>query len=86
MTDRIEVSEKFHGVDAVAEALDVTPTTIRRLIARGELQAVRVGRVLRVSQSSFNAFVKRGRGAPKPASESVPEIDWSPVFPREVEA
>jgi excisionase family DNA binding protein len=45
---------------AVAEQLDCSHMTVRRLIARGELTAVRVGRALRVTEESLAQFVRRG--------------------------
>ena len=47
------------SVDEAAEALRVSTKTVRRLIARGELSAVRVGRQLRISQDGFFAYLRR---------------------------
>lgn len=41
-----------------AEQLAVSERTVRRLIARGDLPAVRVGRTVRVSQDALDAFIK----------------------------
>lgn len=43
----------------VAERLSVTGRTVRAMIARGDLAAVRVGRLLRVTPESVEAFLKR---------------------------
>ena len=43
----------------VAEALRVSPETIRNLIARGELSACRIGRVYRVPRESVEQLVER---------------------------
>jgi len=44
----------YFDIPQSAEALKVSPKTIRRLIARGELPAVRVGqRQIRIKQSDL---------------------------------
>lgn len=59
-----EVSENLYSVRQVAETLGVHPETIRRLIHDGRLDAVRVGRVLRVDSQSLAGFVARQRVKP----------------------
>ena len=48
----------------VASRLGVHPETIRRLIHDGRLEAVRVGRVLRVDSRAVEGFVARQRVKP----------------------
>jgi excisionase family DNA binding protein len=43
-----------------ARRLEVSPMTIRRLLARGALTRVRVGRSVRVLASSVSALAERG--------------------------
>jgi excisionase family DNA binding protein len=45
------------SVDEAALALGVCPKTVRALIARRELRAVRIGRRVLVSVSTLQAFV-----------------------------
>lgn len=59
-----EVSENLYSVRQVAETLGVHPETIRRLIHDGRLDAVRIGRVLRVDSQSLAGFVARQRVKP----------------------
>jgi excisionase family DNA binding protein len=47
----------------VAAALRVSKSTVKRLIARGELPVVRFGRSVRISVSELEGFVARSRGA-----------------------
>jgi excisionase family DNA binding protein len=55
---------KFHRVDEVADRLGVIPDTVRRLIASGELRAVRLGRrMLRVDPEDFERFLRERRTA-----------------------
>jgi excisionase family DNA binding protein len=59
-----DVSESLYSVRQVADTLGVHPETIRRLIHDGRLDAVRVGRVLRVEANTLAAFVARQRVKP----------------------
>jgi excisionase family DNA binding protein len=52
------------SVREVAEQLGVHPETIRRLIHDGRLDAVRVGRVLRVHREALDSFLARQRVKP----------------------
>ena len=58
------VSENLYSVRQVADTLGVHPETIRRLIHDGRLEAVRIGRVLRVDGNSLAGFVARQRVKP----------------------
>ena len=49
-------------VDQVAEGLGVSPKTVRRLIAKGELVACRLGRSIRVHPDDLAAYIGRCRG------------------------
>jgi excisionase family DNA binding protein len=48
-------------IPAVARRLDVCDKTVRRLIARGELRAHRIGRLLRVSEEELRRFIDDDR-------------------------
>jgi excisionase family DNA binding protein len=52
------------SVREVADRLGVHPETIRRLIHDGRLEAIRVGRVLRVEARSLEGFLARQRVKP----------------------
>jgi excisionase family DNA binding protein len=54
----------LYSVRDVADRLGVHPETIRRLIHDGRLDAVRVGRVLRVDGRAVAGFVDRQRVKP----------------------
>jgi excisionase family DNA binding protein len=63
---------------AAAEALSVSPRTVRRLLDAGDLASVRIGRALRVSAVSVRAFVERAqdqsvalRGLPKSTERAI---------------
>jgi excisionase family DNA binding protein len=49
---------RYLKIQDLARAASVNPFTIRRAIARGDLDAVRVGRCLRVSEEAFERFIK----------------------------
>jgi excisionase family DNA binding protein len=44
-------------LDAAAEALSVSPRTVRRLLDAGEFGRVKIGRAVRVSAASLQAYV-----------------------------
>lgn len=52
------------SVRDVADQLGVHPETVRRLIHDGRLDAVRVGRVLRIHREAVNRFLARQRIRP----------------------
>ena len=52
------------SVRDVAGQLGVHPETVRRLIHNGSLEAVRVGRVLRVPPAALAGFLQRQRIKP----------------------
>ena len=56
--------ERVLRVSEVAEHLDCNPHLVYRLIHRGELRAVRVGRLIRVPLSALNEYLA---GAPASA-------------------
>jgi excisionase family DNA binding protein len=59
-----EQPESLVSVRDVADQLGVHPETIRRLIHDGRLDAVRVGRVLRVHREAVEKFLARQRVKP----------------------
>jgi excisionase family DNA binding protein len=52
------------SVREVADQLGVHPETVRRLIHDGRLDAVRIGRVLRVHRKAVDSFLARQRVKP----------------------
>jgi excisionase family DNA binding protein len=48
---------KYYTIKAVAEALDVSPRTIRRWIAKGNLIVHRVDGVVRIAEADLRAFL-----------------------------
>lgn len=49
----------FINTGTIADDLAVTTQTVRNLVARGELPAVRVGRQLRIRRDDYAAFLGR---------------------------
>jgi excisionase family DNA binding protein len=61
----VEVNDTaLYTVREVASRLGVHPETVRRLIHDGRLDAVRVGRVLRVDSTSLHGFLVNQRVKP----------------------
>jgi excisionase family DNA binding protein len=59
-----ESRDGLYSVRQVAHQLGVHPETIRRLIHDGRLEAVRVGRVLRIDPHAVQGFLDRQRVKP----------------------
>ena len=59
-----EEPEGLVSVRDVAAQLGVHPETVRRLIHDGRLDAVRVGRVLRIHRGAVESFLARQRVKP----------------------
>ena len=57
-------AKRLYSVRQVADQLGVHPETVRRLIHDGRLDAVRVGRVLRVHRAAVDGFLARQRVKP----------------------
>ena len=61
----VDIDDKaLYTVRDVASRLGVHPETVRRLIHDGRLDAVRVGRVLRVEFDSLQGFLLKQRVKP----------------------
>jgi excisionase family DNA binding protein len=54
---------KYYTINAVADALDVSPRTVRRWITSGDLIAHRSGSVVRIASSDLRAFLAAHREA-----------------------
>ena len=52
---------KLRTIDQTAEIFDVSPRTVRRLIASGELSAHYLGRLVRISDADIAAFLAANR-------------------------
>ncbi len=52
------VSAKYYEPNEVGAMFGVTGTTIRNMIHRGEIKAVRVGRMLRISEEEVEKIPK----------------------------
>ena len=55
-------SEEYMSLEEVSEMLGVTYQLIYRLVRSGELPAVRLGKLYRVSRSDLDAYLERSKG------------------------
>lgn len=61
-TDRNRATlERWYSVKEVADALGVSVATVRRLVKRGKLGAVRTGHLWRIPESSLTEFRETNR-------------------------
>jgi excisionase family DNA binding protein len=51
---------KFYSIPQVANLLEVSPLTIRRLIWKGKLESVKVGKSIRVSNEQLDSYINKG--------------------------
>ena len=49
---------KFYTIPETAQALNVTPQTVRAYIKQGKLKGVRVGRPILITENKLRAFLK----------------------------
>jgi len=57
----IEPNKKFLTLEEIAEVMGVNYQLIYKLVRTGELRSVKVGRVYRVSQADFSAWLEQSR-------------------------
>lgn len=54
------MNEKLLRVSEAAERLSLRPGTIRKLLAQKRIQAVRIGRAVRIREADIDAVVRLG--------------------------
>lgn len=59
---------EYLTVDEVAAKLRVTPKTVRRWCAAGQLKALRAGRPWRITPADLDAFMQAQQGEPQKQS------------------
>jgi excisionase family DNA binding protein len=64
MNPRTETIGRLRGVAEVAALLRVSQRTIRRLVTRGELPCIRVGRQLRFREQDIGLYLNSSRTRP----------------------
>jgi excisionase family DNA binding protein len=58
------MTKRFHTPEEVAELLRVSPAAIQRLLRRGELPGVRIGKAWRVEDADLQRWLRRRRWPP----------------------
>ena len=51
---------KFYTIQETAEALRVTPQTVRAYIKRGKLKGQRIGRPILITENNLKEFLQEG--------------------------
>lgn len=70
-TTQTEQDEQLLKVPQVAEQLAIVPFQVRRLIWKGELPCVRIGRAVRVKRQDLRAFIEERTERPTAAKDAV---------------
>ena len=52
---------KFYTVPEIAEILNVDPRTVRTLIQKNELIALKVGSEYRIDEADFQEFIRKNK-------------------------
>lgn len=53
--------ETFYTIREIADVLRINPRTVRKMIAEGQIEAIKVRDEYRIRQSALNAFIRKGR-------------------------
>jgi excisionase family DNA binding protein len=53
---------KFYTIPETAEALNVTPQTVRAYIKQGKLKGQRIGRPILITENNLKEFLNQSRG------------------------
>jgi putative molybdopterin biosynthesis protein len=56
------MSNKFLQISQVSDLLEISETTTRRLVKKGVLPAIRVGRQIRIDEKRFQEWLDSGGG------------------------
>lgn len=60
-TREVASGAKYYRVETIAEKLDLSPRSVRRLIDSGQLQAIKVGGSVRVSDDELQRLLLASR-------------------------
>ncbi len=58
------MNNSFLQISQVSDLLEISDTTTRRLVKKGVLPAIRVGRQIRIDQRRFQEWLDGGGGGP----------------------
>jgi len=53
------MSDSFYSLEDVARILQISVATVRKLVANGDIPAIRIGKQWRVTREAFEAYVAR---------------------------
>jgi len=57
--------ETFYTIKEIADRLRVNPRTVRKMIAEGEIEAIKVRDEYRISQGALDDFMRRKQIKPR---------------------
>jgi excisionase family DNA binding protein len=56
------MAEKYYSPEEMAEQFNLKPATVRKWIRQGQLKAIKLGGLWRISEEELQRFVKAGQG------------------------
>jgi excisionase family DNA binding protein len=75
---------KLYSISETAEYLKISPRTVLRLVAKGELPKVQAGRAVRITEDALREFIsKQSEPAIKPAKPRTSPAGATPELDRE---
>jgi excisionase family DNA binding protein len=81
------LSERDPSIETAADLLDVSKKTIRRIIANGDVDAYKLGGLVKIRRSSLARYVIRCRAIPvKLAPDPAPKPKRPVGRPKKIEA
>jgi excisionase family DNA binding protein len=63
---RPAVSQDLHRIPEVAAGLDVSMSTVRRLVHYGHLEGILIGKSLRITDRSYRRLIEHGTSRRRP--------------------
>jgi excisionase family DNA binding protein len=53
--------EQYYSVEDVARMLQISVSKIRQLVKSGELESVRIGKQIRITETALNSYISKQR-------------------------
>ncbi|MFL5340276.1 MAG: helix-turn-helix domain-containing protein [Gemmataceae bacterium] len=70
---RVDYMDKYHTIKQVAAHLEVNHKTVRKLIKSGKLEAIKLGKVYRISETAISRYHDQEKvSKPPPVKVPVP--------------
>ncbi len=72
------MTDKFYTPDEIAQELKVTPQAVYNWITKGKLEAVKIGRIVRVPGAAYERLLSEGLQSMKDSVTKNNDVDDQP--------